>query len=255
MPSSYPFTRRQALISLVALLLALALGGRWLMRQDASGEALAIEPVVPTATAAATTAEAPVEVVVDVVGAVVAPGLYRLDDGSRVADAVALAGGATRKANLSAVNLAALLVDGTQIVVPRKGDQAPAAAAGGGAASGSAGAPGGPIRTDTASLGENETIPGVGPVTAQRIIDFREQNGPFRSVDEARACRASAPKPDGAVGGGSSSRERASASLVPTGTARLALHPGSPRRVCGASGRLAGWGGGSPRSRVSRRPS
>jgi competence protein ComEA len=193
MPSSYPFTRRQALIGAVALLLALALGGRWLMRPDASAEALAIEPVVPAATTAATTAEAPIEVVVDVVGAVVAPGLYRLDDGSRVADAVALAGGATRKANLSAVNLAALLVDGTQIVVPRKGEQAPVAA-GGGAASGSAGAPGGPIHLNTASLEELETIPGVGPVTAQRIIDFREQNGPFRSVDELDAVSGIGPK-------------------------------------------------------------
>lgn len=194
MPSSYPFTRRQALVGAVALLLALALGGRWLMRPEASAEALPIEPVVPAATSPATTAEPPTEVVVDVVGAVVSPGLYRLADGSRVADAVALAGGATRKANLSAVNLAALLVDGTQIIVPRKGEPAPAPATAGAAGTGSAGAPAGRIHLNTASLEELETIPGVGPVTAQRIIDFREQNGPFKSVDELDAVSGIGPK-------------------------------------------------------------
>ena len=195
MPSSYPFTRRQALFGAVALLLALALGGRWIMRPEASGQALAVEPVVPAATSTATIAEPPAEVVVDVVGAVVAPGLYRLDDGSRIADAVAVAGGATRKANLSAVNLAAPLVDGTQIVVPRKGEQVPApSAAGGTDGAGSTDAPSGPIHLNTASLEELETIPGVGPVTAQRIIDFREQNGPFRSVDELDAVSGIGPK-------------------------------------------------------------
>ena len=198
MPSSYPFTRRQALFGAIALLLALALGGRWLMRPEASAQALAVEPVTPTATSAATTAattaEPPPEVVVDVVGAVATPGLYRLDDGSRIADAIALAGGATRKANLSAVNLAAPLLDGTQIVVPRKGDQVPAPSAAGAAVPGSAGAPGAPIHLNSASLEELETIPGVGPVTAQRIVEFREQNGPFRSVEELDAVSGIGPK-------------------------------------------------------------
>jgi competence protein ComEA len=190
---SYPFTRRQALFGALALLLALALGGRWLMRPDASADALAVQPVAPAATSEATTAEPTAEVVVDVVGAVVAPGLYRLEEGSRVADAVALAGGATRKANVSAVNLAAPLVDGTQIVVPRKGEQAPAGGTAGAGASGAAGAAGGPIHLNSASLEELETIPGVGPVTAQRIVDFREQNGPFRSVDELDAVSGIGP--------------------------------------------------------------
>jgi competence protein ComEA len=131
---------------------------------------------------------------VDVVGAVVAPGLYRLDDGSRVADAVALAGGTTRKANLSAVNLAAPLVDGTQVVVPRKGDAVAPPPVAGAEATGSADASSGPIHLNTASLDELEEIPGVGPVTAQRIVDFREQNGPFRSVDELDAVSGIGPK-------------------------------------------------------------
>ena len=194
MPSTYPFTRRQALVGAVALLLALALGGRWLMRPNTSAEALAVEPVVPAATSVATNAEPLTEVVVDVIGAVMTPGVYRLDDGSRVADAIALAGGATRKANLSAVNLAAPLLDGTQIVVPRKGEQAQAPSSAGVAGSGSPGAPGGPIHLNSATLEELETIPGVGPVTAQRILDFREQNGPFRSVDELDAVSGIGPK-------------------------------------------------------------
>jgi len=188
---SYPFTRRQALIGAVALLLVLALGGRWVMRPDASPEALAVEPVVPAATSATTAPAPPAEVVVDVVGAVARPGLYRLEEGTRIADAVALAGGTTRKANLTAVNLAAPLVDGSQIVVPRRGAPAPPPAA---VDVGAAGAPAAPIHLNTATLEQLETIPGVGPVTAQRIVDFREQNGPFQSVDELDAVSGIGPK-------------------------------------------------------------
>jgi competence protein ComEA len=165
------------------------------MRPEAQAEALPVEPIVAeTATAETTEPQAPAEVVVHVVGAVGTPGLYRLDEGSRVADALSLAGGATAKANLAGINLAAPLVDGTQIVVPRKGD---AARTGAGSTPGGAGAqssPGGPIHLNTATAEELETIPGVGPVTAQRIIDFREQNGPFRSVDELDAVSGIGPK-------------------------------------------------------------
>jgi competence protein ComEA len=193
--SSYPFTRRQALAGAVVLLLVLVLGGRWLMRPEAQADGLAVEPIAAeTAGPQATAPEPPAEVVVDVVGAVATPGLYRLPDGSRVADAVSLAGGATRRAELAGVNLAAPLVDGTQIVVPRKGEVAPPVAAGAPSSSGGAGSPAGPIHLNTATAEELETIPGVGPVTAQRIIDFREQNGPFRSVDELDAVSGIGPK-------------------------------------------------------------
>jgi len=193
--SSYPFTRRQALAGAVLLLLVLVVGGRWFLRPETQSSDLAVAPVV-AATAAAETTEsaAPAEIVVHVVGAVATPGLYRLDEGSRIADAVSVAGGATRKANLAAVNLAAPLVDGTQIVVPRKGDAAPAEAAGAAAAAGSESSPAGPIHLNTATTEELEAIPGVGPVTAQRIIDFREENGPFRSVDELDAVSGIGPK-------------------------------------------------------------
>ncbi|HEV8250026.1 MAG TPA: helix-hairpin-helix domain-containing protein [Gaiellaceae bacterium] len=195
MTPSYPFTRRQALAAALVLLLVLALGGRWLMRPPSSTDTLAVEPIVPAATSVVTTQPgAPGEVVVHVVGAVVSPGLYRLDEGSRIADAVSLAGGATRKADLSAVNLAAPLVDGTQVVVPRRGEQVSAPAGADSGATSEESAPGGPIHLNTATSEQLETIPGVGPVTAQRIIDFREQNGPFRSVDELDAVSGIGPK-------------------------------------------------------------
>jgi competence protein ComEA len=190
--SSYPFSRRQALAGAVLLLVVLALGGRWLLRPEAQVDALPVEPIVTEpATAERAESEPPIEVVVHVVGAVVTPGLYRLDEGSRVADALSLAGGATPKANLAAVNLAAPVVDGTQVVVPRKGESAGAGSA---PSTGAPSSPGGPIHLNTATVEELETIPGVGPVTAQRIIDFREQNGPFRSVDELDAVSGIGPK-------------------------------------------------------------
>ena len=195
MTSSYPFTRRQALAGVVLLLLVLAIGGRWLVRPAAPSAELPVGPIVADTAAAETTrASASAEVVVHVVGAVAAPGLYRLDEGSRVADAVSLAGGATRKADLGAVNLAAPLLDGTQIVVPRKGQAAPAGGISAPRADGSEGSPAGPIHLNSASVEQLETIPGVGPVTAQRILDFREQNGPFQSVDELDAVSGIGPK-------------------------------------------------------------
>ncbi len=125
-------------------------------------------------------------VVVHVVGQVRAPGLQRLPPGSRVADAVAAAGGATKKADLARVNLARVLVDGEQVVVPAPGDPDPpgspsAGASGGGAGAGGAGST---VSLNTADLAGLDTLPGVGPVLAQRILDWRAEHGRFTSVDE-----------------------------------------------------------------------
>jgi competence protein ComEA len=124
------------------------------------------------------------DVVVDVTGAVERPGVYRLPAGSRVDDAVKRAGGASGKAELDSLNLAALLADGQQVVVPER-------AAGGtgavttGAVLGSAGSEGeGPISLATATAAQLDTIGGIGPVTAQDIIEFREQHGGLASVDQ-----------------------------------------------------------------------
>jgi competence protein ComEA len=131
-------------------------------------------------------------VVVDVVGAVRRPGLYRLEQGSRIADAVARAGGAVGKADLAHVNLAAPLADGEQIVIPKRG--AAVAAAGGGGSAAAPGAPSGPVQLSTATLEQLDSLPGVGPVTAQKILDYREKHGAFSSVDELDAVPGIGPK-------------------------------------------------------------
>jgi competence protein ComEA len=118
------------------------------------------------------------DVVVDVTGAVARPGVYRLPSGARVTDAVQRAGGATGSALLEAINLAARLADGQQVVVPKKGPGgAPLAAAGTAAEEG-------PISLGTATVEQLDTIDGIGPVTAQDIVKFREQHGGLSSVDQ-----------------------------------------------------------------------
>lgn len=162
--------RRRALVAVLALLAVLVVAGRFLLRPSGP-------PVPPplrlAAPAGGVTASA--RPYVHVVGAVRRPGLYRLKEGARVADALARAGGVTPKAQVELVNLAAPIADGQQVVVPRRG--AVGAVAGG--ASG-----GGPIHLNTATLEQLDELPGIGPVTAQKILDYREEHGAFSSVDE-----------------------------------------------------------------------
>ena len=138
------------------------------------------------------TSSGPVEIVVHVVGQVVRPGLVRLRPGARVADAVAAAGGARPGADVAALNLARLVVDGEQLHVPKPGEVVtpPAAAPGGGNGASGGGDPDGDARgsevvsLNTADLAALDTLPGVGPVLAQRIVDWRAEHGRFTSVDE-----------------------------------------------------------------------
>ncbi len=115
---------------------------------------------------------------VDVTGAVARPGVYRLPAGARVTDAVERAGGASGGALLEAINLAARLADGQQVVVPKKGP--------GGAplAAGSAASEEGPISLGTATVEQLDTIDGIGPVTAEDIIEYRDQHGGLSSVNQ-----------------------------------------------------------------------
>jgi competence protein ComEA len=146
----------------------------------------------PAAPPAATTTVAPTELVVDVVGAVRRPGLYRLAQGARIADAVARAGGATAKASLSLINLAAPLADGEQIVVPGRGVVAAGAPTGAGPGEPGA-ATNGPVHLNTATLEQLDSLPGIGPVTAQKILDYRQKHGSFSSVDELDAVPGIGP--------------------------------------------------------------
>ena len=124
---------------------------------------------------------------VHVAGAVRRPGLLRVPDGSRVAAAIERAGGAARAADLTAVNLAQPLEDGQQVIVPRRGaGGAPAAAGGAGAGTSAGGVGAAAPSLATATLEQLEQLDGIGPALAQRIIDYRDSHGGFRSVDELR---------------------------------------------------------------------
>jgi competence protein ComEA len=117
--------------------------------------------------------------VVDVAGAVRRPGLYRLRSGSRIDDAITAAGGPTTKAQLAAVNLAAPVADGEQVVVPGRGAGVAAASP---PAAGSS--PSAPLDLNTATAEQLDALPGIGPVTAQKILDYRQSHGAFHSVAE-----------------------------------------------------------------------
>jgi competence protein ComEA len=140
-------------------------------------------------TAAAPRSAAPIAVqeerggerlVIHVAGAVRRPGVYKLVPGARVDDAVARAGGATRRADLGGLNLAAKLEDGRQVLVPQRAGRASAGAAGTAATT----ATDQPVNLNTATLEQLDTLSGIGPTTAQKILDFREEQGGFGSIEE-----------------------------------------------------------------------
>ena len=119
-------------------------------------------------------------VTVHVAGAVRDAGVYRLRAGSRVDDALSRAGGATGRADLSQVNLAAKLEDGRQVLVPRRAGSQPASSPSAAASP----APGVPLNLNTATIEQLDELPGVGPATAQKILAYRDEHGGFGSVDE-----------------------------------------------------------------------
>jgi competence protein ComEA len=177
--------RRRLFLAAAGSLALILLLGRFVLGAGTTTTAAPLP--LPPAAGAGVTGLPSSRVVVDVVGAVRRPGLYRLAQGSRIADALTRAGGATAKADLAQVNLAAPLADGEQVVVPRRG------VAAAGAGSGSAGGAAAPVQLSTATLEQLDSLPGVGPVTAQKILDYRQEHGAFTSVDELDAVPGIGP--------------------------------------------------------------
>jgi competence protein ComEA len=173
MPERDP--RRLAAGAVAALVLIL-LAAWYLARPRPTASAAA-----PPAAAISVQDEGGGRVTVDVAGAVRKPGVYRLAGGARVEDALQRAGGATHRADLSQVNRAAKLEDGRQVLVPVR---APAAAVSAPAGATGAAAPAPPINLNTATLEQLDTLDGVGPATARKILDYRQAHGGFGSVDE-----------------------------------------------------------------------
>jgi competence protein ComEA len=172
-------SRQQALVYGAIAVALLLVGARWVRSADGATSSGGV--------ASASTGEAGGgsfdlqkggDAVVHVAGAVRSPGVYRLPAGSRVTDAIERAGGPVAEADENAINLAAPVADGQQVVVPSR---APAgdAVSGAGAA-----APDAPISLGTATVEQLDTIEGIGPVTAEQIVEFRDQQGGISSVDD-----------------------------------------------------------------------
>jgi competence protein ComEA len=163
--------RSQLLVYAVIAVAVIVIGARWIR---SSAEGTTGGAAISFAADSAHEAEGTRDVVVHVAGAVARPGVYRLPAGSRVTDAVRRAGGFAPRANRDTVNLAARLSDGQQVVVPGPG--AAAASAVGGQT--------GPISLGSATIEQLDQVEGIGPVTAQKIIEFRDQRGGLSSIDQ-----------------------------------------------------------------------
>jgi competence protein ComEA len=165
-------SRSQLLVYGAIAVAVLLVGARWIRSQDDGAErAPGLSFAADSAPGGDRGSE---DVVVHVAGAVRRPGVYRLPAGARVTDAVRRAGGLGSGAQEGSINLAARLSDGQQVVVPGRG--AATTAAGGEAA--------GPVSLGSATADQLDEIEGIGPVTAEKIIEFRDQNGGLSSVDE-----------------------------------------------------------------------
>ncbi|GEA17385.1 MAG: competence protein ComEA [Moorella sp. (in: firmicutes)] len=188
-----------------ALVAALLFGaglqyGRWQERQAAKelprvvpGDkaAAALTGDKPAAEDQGANGSKPPTIQVHVAGAVQRPGVYELKAGARVNEAVSLAG-LLPEANPNALNLAAPLNDGQQVIVPRQGEAGPAGGSSnfsgpvtsGGGTAGDTAKTGGKVNINTATMAELDSLPGIGPTLAQRIIDYRNQKGPFRTIED-----------------------------------------------------------------------
>ncbi|WP_426297766.1 helix-hairpin-helix domain-containing protein [Arthrobacter sp. R-11] len=199
--------RVPALLLLPAVLLAAWIGWQaWAGRPpaeqlgSADGTPATVPGPAPTGEGPGPEAPGAALIVVHVAGAVKKPGIVSLPAGSRVFEAISAAGGAAAGSSLDSLNLAAVVQDGAKIQVPRAGEPPPTAEGGAGGAgatatgSGNGTAAGAKININTASAGELDELPRVGPVLAERIVAWREEHGPFAAVEELDAVEGVGPK-------------------------------------------------------------
>jgi competence protein ComEA len=191
-PAAESEATRWRLVALVASAVAVLAGGALAASMAGPSAGVALPPVGETPPALVEPSQAPfaeLEIVVDVAGAVERPGLYRLAAGSRLGEAIAIAGGYSVAVDLDLaarrLNLAERLADGAKVHVPRRGEE-PAPTAAPSSPTTPTGGTGGLIDVNSADQRQLETLPGIGPVTAGKIIAAREE-APFGSVDELLA--------------------------------------------------------------------
>lgn len=172
-----PELSRSQLLAYGAVAIALLLVGARAIRADSDAGSASAATSVPLSSGELSVSTSGGDVVVDVAGAVVRPGVYRLPAGARVVDAIARAGGPAGDALVEGINRAARLTDGQQVMVPARGPDGSVAAAGTAASDG-------PISLGSATVEQLETIDGIGPVTAGKIAEYRDQQGGLASVDQ-----------------------------------------------------------------------
>ena len=187
---------RGELIGLVVVVaVTMAGAGLWYLRslpkpvQIAAGGQPPVDAAAASAAGSAVATPSGPPIIVDVTGWLHQPGVYEFVPGDRVIDAVERAGGARKGADLSVLNLAAPLTDGTQVVVPKQGAAGPAATA----PAGSDPSGGSLVNINTASATELEALSGIGEVLAAAIVDYRTDNGPFASVDDLESVSGIGP--------------------------------------------------------------
>jgi competence protein ComEA len=190
-------TRREQVVLIGFLVLIMIASGIYMYGRPSMATELPLPKLADSTGQTAASKPIP-EVTVDVKGAVHAPGVFTLPGSSRVVEAIQAAGGATEQADLESLNLAQKLLDGSSIVVPLKG-QAGGTANGSSSASGSAGgayssAQSGKININQATAEQLDGLEGIGSTRAKAIVQYREQNGPFQSVDDLLQVKGIGPK-------------------------------------------------------------
>jgi competence protein ComEA len=169
-------SRSQVVVYGAVAIALLLVGARAIRSEGSGGTASAVAASTSTGSGGLSVSSSGGDVVVDVAGAVRRPGVYRLPAGSRVVDAIDRAGGAAVDAMLEGINRAARLADGQQVVVPERGAA--------GATSTATAAEDGPISLGSATVDQLDTIDGIGPVTAAKIVEYRDRHGGLSSVDQ-----------------------------------------------------------------------